>query len=83
MNREQHGIGIARGVRWSSCPCVSAGILGHVLQLFASPRIAEDHIMASTRKYGTELARGRRQLWKRLDSESRADQLFVATPDLE
>ena len=30
-----------------------------------------------------DLASGRRQLWKRLDSESRADQLFVATPDLK
>jgi serine/threonine protein kinase len=30
-----------------------------------------------------DLASGRRQLWKRLDTESRADQLFVATPDLK
>jgi Tol biopolymer transport system component len=30
-----------------------------------------------------DLASGRRQLWKRLDSESRAEQLFVATPDLK
>ena len=30
-----------------------------------------------------DLASGHRQLWKRLDSESRADQLFVATPDLK
>ena len=30
-----------------------------------------------------DLASGRRQLWKRLDGESRADQLFVATPDLK
>jgi serine/threonine protein kinase/Tol biopolymer transport system component len=30
-----------------------------------------------------DLASGRRQMWKRLDSESRADQLFVATPDLK
>lgn len=30
-----------------------------------------------------DLASRRRQLWKRLDSESRADQLFVATPDLK
>jgi serine/threonine protein kinase/Tol biopolymer transport system component len=30
-----------------------------------------------------DVASGRRQLWKRLDSESRADQLFVATPDLK
>jgi len=29
------------------------------------------------------LASGHRQLWKHLDSESRADQLFVATPDLK
>jgi eukaryotic-like serine/threonine-protein kinase len=29
------------------------------------------------------LASGRRQLWKRFDSETRADQLFVATPDLK
>jgi hypothetical protein len=27
-----------------------------VLQLLASPRIAEDHVMASSRKQGTELA---------------------------
>jgi len=30
-----------------------------------------------------DVARGRRQLWKRIDSESRADQLFVTTPDLK
>ncbi len=30
-----------------------------------------------------DLASGHRQLWKRLDSETRADQLFVATPDLK
>ena len=30
-----------------------------------------------------DVASGRRQLWKRIDSESRADQLFVATPDLK
>jgi serine/threonine protein kinase len=29
------------------------------------------------------LASGQRQLWKRIDSESRADQVFVATPDLK
>ena len=29
------------------------------------------------------LASGRRQLWKRFDSETRADQTFVATPDLK
>jgi hypothetical protein len=29
------------------------------------------------------LASGRRQLWKRFDSETRADQIFVATPDLK
>ena len=30
-----------------------------------------------------ELASGRREPWKRIASESRADQLFVATPDLK
>ena len=30
-----------------------------------------------------DLASGQRQLWKRIDSESRTDQLFVATPDLK
>jgi hypothetical protein len=34
-----------KGVGWRSCARVCAGILDQVLELLASPRMAEDHIM--------------------------------------